>query len=1426
MQPYHSSVSEHPDEGGEIDRLIAEYLDQQDRGEQTDRQALLSAYPEYAVRLRTFFADGDRLAGIRDKLSQEAPVWGEYQSGDLISDRYRLLELIGEGGMGRVWLAWQQQPVQRYVAIKLINPGLDSRQILARFEAERQALAIMEHPNIARILDAGMTPAGRPFFVMEYIRGVPLTIWCDTARLGLRERLELFIPVCQAIQHAHGKGIIHRDLKPSNILVCLYEGVPGPRVIDFGLARALTDDVVDECERTLHGQMVGTPLYMSPEQADFGSSDIDARTDVYSLGVVLYELLTGTTPLSRAELQRASLERVLQLIRNTDPVAPSLRVSEGGVSPDVAGCRATDLSHLPRLLHGDLDWIVLRALEKDRRRRYATPASLGLDIRRYLNQEPVEAGPPGLSYRLQKWTVRHRAGLFASLLAFVVVLVISGLVRGWMLADRAVILAHESTWKERLQRSRKHARQILPQIGRPEWVGIHRMVDDGAVSSPESAALRSWSSIPEPSVRLSILESGLADDEAAVRLTRRGERVFLACSGLSRHQREAAFRLIYEIQTSSSQSPVSRLAACILAIQNDSPLVDLKSAVDAFLPLVTGLTDTDENLTKEQAWAVELRERLLWTMGSLSRGAPEPQWRVAFQRLLESMPRSSAMKLRIETAQAAMLAPGWFWGSRISELPTERRRPGSWDSTGFPASVHSLEAVAERISAEYVADAAEACMELVPYVSDVRERELLLGTVVTLAGRCADREFSVVVDRLFGCIEEEIDTEDEALPGTEMIGQAVTRLSGSMERLSREQRGQIRGRLMRKLAVELASGHSARCHRLHKMFLMSISDADAEKPAEVVEQLREFVQDGAPGGLLSRLQLAASSLGRLLARCSDNDRIALQAWLIAEIERSVARDEAAAVADGREVTFPSAGVSSSAAGEECRRLLAAFDESASVASLALFIPLFVGPQEPLPEDIQQQLRVRLITAMPEVCAQPYLKATGVDFFPAYRDLLVRLAESGVGGGNEELSESIVSLLRRNDSQPRKWSLAASVFSIPGVPSEEQVVDVWSEVIKLTPPDTESSAELLRVLASRLPAAGSSGPWSELLAVMDVAPSVSGVFAPALLLLSESQTADVGRRLRELLAWAGRVDYRTAMVATGSMEFLCRTLPEQDVTGLLEWILEGGSTLGGDSAMIAFESLAARCSTDQQNAIFERIVTRIRSNPAANHRRLAVYAAQLGKVSATSATELWLDRLRELRASDMIEACEQLVVLNALAVGVDFQDPRVLERLQSPELAHDLLPGAARLLSIRELESEGALTTAGELLDEIVIFSEYLPDEVVANLGERVLRDYAEIEVWFSGDTSMTYMAAQLIKDQQQLVKAIRDPHLGLWQRQRMMERFEELVCHGSRRMLLPVGRTAFAGTYYAAEEEVQPRFTSTAVVAEWLEDHGQEFDFE
>jgi serine/threonine protein kinase/tetratricopeptide (TPR) repeat protein len=326
---------------------------------------------------------------------------------------YTLLERLGEGGMGAVYLAEQTVPVRRRVALKVIKPGMDSAQVLARFETEKQALALMEHPNIARVLDAGTTPAGRPFFVMELVRGVAITDYCDDTRLNPRERLELFLPVCQAVQHAHQKGVIHRDLKPSNVLVTLVDGKPVPKVIDFGVAKAIEQQRAERTLFTRIGAVVGTPEYMSPEQAG-ASPDVDTRTDVYGLGVLLYELLTGTTPIDRASLTRAALDEVLRRVREEEPPRPSTRLS--GTSdrlPSVAAVRATEPARLAKLMRGDLDWVVMKALEKDRARRYETANGLARDIQRYLDGDPVEAGPPSRLYRLRKFARKHRAGLAA-----------------------------------------------------------------------------------------------------------------------------------------------------------------------------------------------------------------------------------------------------------------------------------------------------------------------------------------------------------------------------------------------------------------------------------------------------------------------------------------------------------------------------------------------------------------------------------------------------------------------------------------------------------------------------------------------------------------------------------------------------------------------------------------------------------------------------------------------------------------------------------------------------------------------------------------------------------------------------------------------------------------------------------------------------
>jgi serine/threonine protein kinase/tetratricopeptide (TPR) repeat protein len=336
---------------------------------------------------------------------------------------YKLLEQIGEGGMGTVWMAEQTEPIQRRVALKVIKEGMDSRQVLARFEAERQALALMEHPNIAKVLDAGKAPSGRPYFVMELVKGQLISKYCDEKRLGVRERLELFGDVCRAVQHAHQKGIIHRDLKPSNVLVAPYDGKPVVKVIDFGVAKATGQRLTDKTLFTGFGALVGTPEYMSPEQAEVNNQDIDTRSDIYSLGVLLYELLTGSTPLTRQRIKEAALLEVLRVIREEEPPRPSTRLSESKDSlPSISAQRQTEPSKLTRAVRGELDWIVMKAIEKDRNRRYETANGFAMDIQRYLADEPVQAGPPSAAYRFRKFATRNRAGLTMALILAVALL--------------------------------------------------------------------------------------------------------------------------------------------------------------------------------------------------------------------------------------------------------------------------------------------------------------------------------------------------------------------------------------------------------------------------------------------------------------------------------------------------------------------------------------------------------------------------------------------------------------------------------------------------------------------------------------------------------------------------------------------------------------------------------------------------------------------------------------------------------------------------------------------------------------------------------------------------------------------------------------------------------------------------------------------
>jgi serine/threonine protein kinase len=336
------------------------------------------------------------------------------EAGDVIAGRYTLVENIGEGGMGKVWVAQQSEPVKRSVALKLIKAGMDTKAVLQRFDAERQALAMMDHPNIAKVFDGGMTADRRPFFVMELVNGLALTKFCDEAKLGIRQRLELFVAICQGVQHAHQKGVVHRDLKPSNILVTNVDGRPVPKIIDFGVAKAVGGRLTNDSLFTDFGAVVGTLEYMSPEQAGVTGDDVDTRADIFSLGVVLYELLTGLQPIDSKRLREAALTEMIRIIREEEPSKPSTRLSTAESLPSVAALRHTEPASLMAVLRGELDWVVMKCLEKDRSRRYETANGLARDLQRFLADEPVEARPPSVGYRLRKFIRRNRGAVAAA----------------------------------------------------------------------------------------------------------------------------------------------------------------------------------------------------------------------------------------------------------------------------------------------------------------------------------------------------------------------------------------------------------------------------------------------------------------------------------------------------------------------------------------------------------------------------------------------------------------------------------------------------------------------------------------------------------------------------------------------------------------------------------------------------------------------------------------------------------------------------------------------------------------------------------------------------------------------------------------------------------------------------------------------------
>ncbi|MGE3180427.1 MAG: serine/threonine protein kinase, partial [Phycisphaerae bacterium] len=429
-----------------------------------------------ASRHKSVFASlAEQLSTMHAQIRREAnelSLPSEERAGDTI-DRFQLVKPLGEGGFGRVWLAEQRTPVRRLVALKVIKAGMDSKQIVARFDQERQALAVMDHAHIAKVFDAGTTLTGRPYFVMEFCEGSSIVAHCDTHKLAIPERLELFMQACRAVQHAHTKGVVHRDIKPSNVLVVKHDDQPQVKIIDFGIAKALEAPLTEQTFFTEHRQLIGTPEYMSPEQAD-GDLDIDTRTDVYSLGVLLYELLTGTTPFSGHDLRQAAFGELQRIIREVDPPKPSTRLQRSTVTISaIAENRRTEPRKLDSTVRGELDWIAMKALEKDRTRRYESASTLAADLQRYLNGEAIHAAPPSRTYLTRKFVRRHRGAVLA--VSAVVLALTAGLFAfAWQARiaiserNRALAAEHESNQRAaELQNVSDFQAQMLAQVDAP-----------------------------------------------------------------------------------------------------------------------------------------------------------------------------------------------------------------------------------------------------------------------------------------------------------------------------------------------------------------------------------------------------------------------------------------------------------------------------------------------------------------------------------------------------------------------------------------------------------------------------------------------------------------------------------------------------------------------------------------------------------------------------------------------------------------------------------------------------------------------------------------------------------------------------------------------------------------------------------------------
>jgi tetratricopeptide (TPR) repeat protein len=611
--------------------------------------------------------------------AQGPPLAAAEGVGAVIAGRYKLLEEIGAGGMGTVWMAQQTEPVKRVVAVKLIRPGMDSKQVLARFEAERQALALMDHPNIARVLDAGTTAGGRPFFVMELVKGVPITRYCDEHRLTPRQRLELFVPVCQAIQHAHQKGVIHRDVKPSNVLVCLYDGRPVPKVIDFGIAKAAGPQLTDRTLVTGFGVVVGTLEYMSPEQAEVNQQDVDTRSDVYSLGVLLYELLTGSTPLESRRLKEAAMLEVLRLIREEEPPRPSTRLSESKASlAAISAQRQTEPAKLTRLVRGELDWVVMKALEKDRNRRYETANGFALDVQRYLNDEPVAAGPPSAWYRFHKFTRRNRGRLAAvGVVGLALLLAVGGV--GWAVRDREAREA--AAEQERLDRAAAAERE---RSERRQRVGTRVEVILGDVHQLERD--QKWPQALAAAERAeAALASGEADDATRERVRDAGR--YLAFVARLDHIRQNRSAMLLARTLVSNSAAVQAYAQAFrdygVDVEN-LPTAEAVARLGARPTLVPPITAALDDW-REALYVMDALASRWERLAAAARGAARWERLVAVARGLD-----------VDSLRNQLRA---MWGRPITpEMQAELRRlAGSIDVRAQgPVTAHVLAAIMSR----------------------------------------------------------------------------------------------------------------------------------------------------------------------------------------------------------------------------------------------------------------------------------------------------------------------------------------------------------------------------------------------------------------------------------------------------------------------------------------------------------------------------------------------------------------------------------------------------------------------------------------------------------------------------------------------------------------------------------------------------------